>query len=59
MKTDNKGLLTVKELAADLRVHFATIYRRLKLGEFLAFRIGHGWRFDIETVIADISSLTA
>jgi len=59
MKTDNKGLLTVKELTADLRFHPATIYRRLELGQLPAFRIGKGWRFDIETLIADVSSLTA
>ncbi len=38
-------VLTVREVAAYLRVHSSTIYRLLKKGELPAFRIGSDWRF--------------
>ena len=37
MKTDNSGIMTVRELADYLRVHPTTIYRQLKLGQLPAF----------------------
>jgi excisionase family DNA binding protein len=50
MQTDNRGVLTVKELADYLRVHPATVYRHLKRGRLPAFRVGRDWRFDIEII---------
>lgn len=38
-------VLTVREVAAYLRVHSSTIYRLLKKKELPAFRIGSDWRF--------------
>jgi len=40
-------VLTVKEVAAYLRVHQSTIYRLLKAQQLPAFRVGSDWRFNI------------
>jgi excisionase family DNA binding protein len=50
MKPDNSPIMTVGELADYLRVHPATIYRQLKLGQLLAFRVGSDWRFNVEAI---------
>ncbi len=39
------GLMTVREVAAYLRVTEKTIYRLLKRGEIPAAKVGHQWRF--------------
>ena len=43
-------VLTVKEVAAYLRVHQSTIYRLLKAHQLPAFRVGSDWRFNIEAI---------
>jgi excisionase family DNA binding protein len=43
-------VLTVKEVAAYLRVHQSTIYRLLKAQQLPGFRIGSDWRFNIEAI---------
>jgi len=43
-------VLTVKEVAAYLRVHQSTIYRLLKSHQLPAFRVGSDWRFNIEAI---------
>lgn len=48
-------LLTVKELAAYLRVHPTTIYRLLRAGELPACRLGSDWRFSREAIDAWIN----
>lgn len=41
-------LLTVKEVAAVLRVSPQTVYLMVKRGELPAFRVGSQWRFDAD-----------
>ena len=43
-------LLTIKELAAYLKVHTSTIYRLLKKGQLPGFKIGSDWRFNVEVI---------
>jgi excisionase family DNA binding protein len=43
-------VMTVRELAAYLRVHPSTIYRLLKHNQIPAFHMGSDWRFNIETI---------
>ena len=50
MNADNSRIMTVRELADDLRVHPTTIYRKLKLGQLPAFRVGSDWRFNVEAI---------
>ena len=38
-------IMTVREVAAYLRVHTSTIYRLCKRKEIPAFRVGGDWRF--------------
>ena len=42
--TLSKDVLTVKEVAAVLRVHPSSVYRMLKAGLLPAFRVGSDWR---------------
>jgi excisionase family DNA binding protein len=53
MPTESKSntgprVLTVRELAAYLRVHQTTVYRLLREQKLPAFRIGADWRFNRE-----------
>lgn len=43
-------VMTVKELAAYLRVHPSTIYKLLRRHELPGFRIGSDWRFNSEVI---------
>lgn len=38
-------MLTVREVAAYLRLHVVTVYRMAQHGALPAFRVGRGWRF--------------
>jgi len=42
--------MTVKELAAYLRVHPSTVYKLLRLGELPGFRVASEWRFNLATI---------
>jgi excisionase family DNA binding protein len=44
------AVMTVREVAAYLRVHPSTIYRLLKQGKIPAFRIDSDWRFHVKTI---------
>jgi excisionase family DNA binding protein len=44
------NVMTVRELSAYLRVHKTTIYRLVKHNQIPAFRMGSGWRFNIESI---------
>ena len=50
MKTVDRRIMTVKELSDYLKVHTNTIYRHLKLGQLLAFKVGADWRFRVESI---------
>jgi excisionase family DNA binding protein len=43
-------LMTLREVAAYLRVTRSTIHRMLKRNEIPAFRIGRHWRFNLEEI---------
>lgn len=45
-------MMTVKEVAAYLKVHPTTVYHMLKRGELPAFKVGSDWRFNIEAIDA-------
>jgi excisionase family DNA binding protein len=45
-------IMTVKEVAAYLRVHPCTIYRLLRQGMLPAFRVGADWRFRQADILA-------
>ena len=45
MKPANLTILTVREVAAYLRLHVVTVYRMAQHGALPAFRVGRGWRF--------------
>ena len=47
-----KTVMTIKELAAYLRLHQSTIYRLVKCGQLPAFKIGSDWRFTLEEIEA-------
>jgi excisionase family DNA binding protein len=50
VETDNKRVMTVKDLAGYLRVHPTTVYRQLKDGLLPAFKVGSNWRFKVESI---------
>ena len=50
METDDKLVMTVKDLAGYLRVHPTTVYRQLKDGLLPAFKVGSNWRFKVESI---------
>ena len=43
-------VMTVKELAAYLRVHTSTIYKLLRLRELPGFLVASEWRFNLATI---------
>jgi excisionase family DNA binding protein len=45
-------IMTVKDVAAYLRVHPTTIYRLLRQGGLPAFRVGADWRFRQDDIMA-------
>lgn len=51
-----KHMLTVKEVAALLRVSTQTLYKMLEQGQIPAVRVGSQWRFDRDKVIGWIDS---
>jgi excisionase family DNA binding protein len=50
VETDNKPVMTVKDLAGYRRVHPTTVYRQLKDGLLPAFKVGSDWRFKVESI---------
>ena len=52
METEERKnrLLTVKEVAAYLRVNQTTIYRLLRRSGIPAFKVGGDWRFNLESI---------
>jgi excisionase family DNA binding protein len=44
------SLMTVKEMAAMLRVSAQTLYKMLEQGEIPAVKVGSQWRFDREKI---------
>ncbi|MET0411365.1 MAG: helix-turn-helix domain-containing protein [Polyangiaceae bacterium] len=51
-----KHMLTVKEVAALLRVSTQTLYKMLEQGQIPAVRVGSQWRFDRDKVESWIES---
>ena len=47
-----KNLLTVKEVAALLRVSTQTLYKMLEQGQIPAVKVGSQWRFDGDKINA-------
>jgi excisionase family DNA binding protein len=45
-----QNLLTVKEVAALLRVSAQTLYKMLEHGEIPAVKVGSQWRFDRDRI---------
>lgn len=43
-------IITVRELAAYLRVHPTTVYRLVRQEKLPSFRVGSDWRFDREAI---------
>src|ERR1700676_3314539 len=50
VETDDKRVMTVKDLAGYLRVHPTTVYRQLKDGLLPAFKVGSNRRFKVESI---------
>ena len=48
--TTGPRVMTVRELAAYLRVHQTTVYRLLREQKLPAFRVGADWRFEREEI---------
>jgi len=51
-----KNLLTVKEVAALLRVSTQTLYKMLEQGQIPAVKVGSQWRFDGDKIQTWIES---
>ena len=45
-----RKVMTVREVAAYLKVHPSTIYRLLKHDQIPAFHMGSDWRFNVESI---------
>lgn len=50
MEKREKRLLTVKEVAAYLRVNQTTIYRLVRKSQIPSFKVGGNWRFNIDSI---------
>jgi PAS domain S-box-containing protein/excisionase family DNA binding protein len=50
MEKRKERLLTVKEVAAYLRVNQTTIYRLVRKSQIPSFKVGGDWRFSIESI---------
>jgi excisionase family DNA binding protein len=48
--SDNRPVLTARDLSNYLKVHPSTVYRLLKSGQLPAFRVGSDWRFNREQI---------
>jgi excisionase family DNA binding protein len=49
-KSELRSILTLQNVAKYLRVHPSTIYRLLKKNQMPAFKVGHDWRFNLESI---------
>ena len=49
-KNERPSILTLENVAEYLRVHPSTIYRLLKKKQLPAFKLGHDWRFNRESI---------
>jgi excisionase family DNA binding protein len=45
MVTENKEILTTKEIAKYLNIHPLTVHKYARQGKIPAFKIGTDWRF--------------
>ena len=45
MVTENKEILTTKEIAKYLNIHPLTVHKYARQGKIPAFKIGKDWRF--------------
>lgn len=54
-----QNLLTVKEVAALLRVSAQTLYKMLEHGDIPAVKVGSQWRFDRDKIRAWIEERAA
>jgi excisionase family DNA binding protein len=43
-------VLTVKDVAQQLKIHQSTVYRSIKTGQLPGFRVGGVWRFNLEQI---------
>lgn len=43
-------VMTLEELGEYLRVSPSTVYRLLKRHQVPAFKVGHRWRFNVESI---------
>lgn len=50
-----EAILTIKDVAAYLKVNERTIYRLAASGELPAFKVGNSWRFKYEAIEAWIA----
>src|SRR3984957_7751233 len=50
MEKRKKRFLTVKEVAAYLRVNQTTIYRLVRKSQIPSFKVGGDWRFNLESI---------
>jgi excisionase family DNA binding protein len=44
------SVLTVHDVAQDLKLSLSTVYRLLKEKQLPAFKIGSEWRFNLESI---------
>lgn len=51
-------ILTIKEVAAYLKVHERTVYRLASKGEIPAFKVANSWRFKEEEIQSWIKTRT-
>ena len=49
-KSESSSILTLQSVAQYLRVHPSTIYRLLRKKQLPAFKVGHDWRFSLESI---------